>query len=156
MNTINKQKGSVLRWIVGLATVLVCFGVVGVVVASCWSYHDSYASLSGCTNGTFYDNPGNNYRHSGYTWGSVYPGVPLSYVRVSVTSFDQSCCPGGGVSTCNTRNTDSGNKYGFYSTGDYYTSWASVYTCTGTEWHSYWGASTHWFGANQQNSSAGG
>ena len=125
---------------ISLAVLVISFFLATPVFAGCYSYHDSFVSHTGCTNGTFFDGGGNNYWHTGYTWGSQYPGNPLSSVRVHVSSYDVA-----DGNTCNIRVTDSGNMYGVFSTGNWSTSPASVTTCTGQQYHNYYANGTHWF-----------
>jgi|GEM_PF-2604711 len=113
-----------------------------------YSYSDSVLNLYGYVEGPYFSGEGANsvYNHQGYTYGTAYGNQPLSYVRVSLTSYDHA-----DSGTCNIRNTDSGNVYGAFDTGVRSTSWATTNACVGN--HTYNVNGTHWFGDSTANTS---
>lgn len=135
---LSKAKNIIILVMVGLLAIVT---VLPVFAASNYSYIDSVVSLSGYTYGPDFLN--DNYWHTGYTYGSQYPGVPFSSIRVRVTSFDVA---DGGANYCNDRTTDSGDVYGYSvqrRTDD-----ASVFPCTGSFSHEYYGRTEHYYGGS--------
>lgn len=105
-----------------------------------YSYSDSVLNLFGSTSLCWY---GDQYQFRGYSYGSQYPGQPLSQIRSWIEYWEESdgsICYPPGIQT-----HDSGWKYNTYSV-TVFTPWHGWY-CSGGN-HDYIGHTVHYYGSS--------